>query len=56
MAHAFLLNAETGCNIARGLLSRAYRLAADAGFPDCTVVPDDIWDRAIATFDWNVIA
>jgi putative phosphoesterase len=56
MAHAFLLNAETGCNIARGLLSRAYRLAADAGFPDCAVVPDDIWDRAIATFDWNVIA
>lgn len=53
MARALLLNAETGRNIARGLLKHAYRLTADAGFPDHDVVPDAIWDRAVATFDWD---
>jgi predicted phosphodiesterase len=53
MARAFLLNAETGRNIAGELLAHAYRLAADAGFPDCVVVPDAIWDHAVATFDWD---
>ena len=56
MARAFLLNAETGRNIAGELLAHVYRLAADAGFPNCDVVPDVIWDRAVATFDWDAAA
>ena len=56
IARAFLLNAETGRNIAGELLAHAYHLAANAGFSDCAVVPDDIWDHAVATFDWDVVA
>jgi diadenosine tetraphosphatase ApaH/serine/threonine PP2A family protein phosphatase len=56
MARAFLLNAETGRNIAGELLAHAYRLAADAGLANCDVVPDAIWDRAVVTFDWDAAA
>ncbi len=52
MARAFLLDTELGQNISGKLLRHAFRLAADAGFRDCAVVPDDIWDRAVESFDW----
>ncbi|MEW5717416.1 MAG: metallophosphoesterase family protein [Chloroflexota bacterium] len=56
LARAFLLDAELGQNISGKLLRHAYRLAKDVGFPDCAVVPDDIWGRAVETFDWGAAA
>jgi predicted phosphodiesterase len=53
LARAFLLDAETGRNISGRLVRYAYRLAAESGFSDCAVVPNDIWDRAVETFDWG---
>ncbi len=53
MARAFLLAAETGHNVADPLLIHAYSLASQAGFSDCKIVPNEIWDRAVATFDWQ---
>ncbi len=53
MARAFLLEAETGHNIAVPLLIHAYKMASQAGFSDCKIVPDEVWDRAVETFDWQ---
>ena len=53
LAKAFLLSVETGQNVGEFFLSHAYRLAAEAGFVDCEVVPDLIWDQAAETFDWG---
>ncbi len=53
LARAFLLSGETGENVGYFLVLYAYRLAAEAGFPACDVVPDDIWEQAAATFDWT---
>jgi len=52
-ARACLLSIETGHNVAGRFLSHVYELAAEAGFEDCDVVPDAIWERAVATFDWG---
>ena len=52
LARAFLLSSETGENVGYFLVLYAYRLAADAGFLNCDAVPDDIWERTAATFDW----
>jgi len=54
-AQACLLSLETGQNVAGYLVSHAYTLAAEAGFEDSDVVPDDIWARAVATFNWDTI-
>lgn len=51
-ARALLLCTETGRNIPGWFLSYAYGLAAEAGYPDCDVVPDHIWERATETFEW----
>ncbi|MCP4398261.1 MAG: metallophosphoesterase family protein [bacterium] len=53
LARAMLLGTETGRNIAGCFLSYAYGLATDAGYPDCDVVPDHIWEHATGTFDWE---
>lgn len=53
LARYYLLSIETGQNAPEGFLSYAYRLAAEAGFENCVVVPDDIWDKAEATFNWS---
>ncbi len=55
-ARACLLGIETGQNVAGHFLSHVYGLAAEAGFEDCDVVPDGIWDRAVTTFNWNEFA
>jgi len=55
-ARACLLGIETGQNVAGHFLSYVYGLAAEAGFENCDVVPDHIWDRAVATFDWDEFA
>ena len=53
LARALLLCTETGRNIPVYFLSYAYGLAAEAGYSDCDVVPDHIWERATKLFDWG---
>jgi len=43
---------QTGRLVSGRLLRYAYRLAEEAGLACDDAVPDDIWDRAVATFDW----
>ena len=52
LARAFLQSIETGRNIADDFLSYAYRLAAEAGYKGCDVVPDAIWEQAAESFSW----
>jgi hypothetical protein len=53
LARSFLLSIETGQNIGDRFLSYAYKLAAETGHENCTIVPDAIWRRAAETFDWD---
>jgi putative phosphoesterase len=53
LMRAFLLGMETGRNIGKDFLTHAYGLAARAGFAGCDAVPDEVWERAAATFDWE---
>lgn len=53
LACAFLVSIETGQNVGGYLVSYAHRLAAEAGFEGCEAVPDDVWEQAVATFDWD---
>ena len=56
LARAFLLSIETAQNVGGYFLAHAYGLAAEAGFEDCDVVPNAIWEHAVATFDWDQAA
>jgi len=56
LVRSFLLCIETGHNVADVFLKYAYGLAAEAGYKDCDVVPDDVWEHAAATFDWKAAA
>jgi hypothetical protein len=49
-ARACLLGIEMGQNVPGLFVRYAYRLAAEAGYEGCDTVPDDIWERAAATF------
>ncbi len=53
LMRAFLLGMETGRNIGRDFLTYARGLAAAAGFEGCDAVPDEVWEREAATFDWE---
>jgi predicted phosphodiesterase len=53
LARAFLLSIETGRNVGLEFVLYADRLAVEAGVVDRDVVPDDVWDLAVATFDWD---
>jgi len=53
LARAFLVSIETGRNVGGDLVSHARRLAVEAGHEGCDVVPDDVWEQAVATFDWE---
>ena len=53
LARALLLSIETGQNVWKDWFSFTYRLAAEAGFKNCDVVPDAIWEQAATTFDWD---
>jgi putative phosphoesterase len=53
LARSFLLSIETGQNVADWFLAYAYGLAAEAGHKGRSVVPDEIWERAATTFDWE---
>lgn len=53
LARAFLLSIETGENVADDFLGYAYGLMTDAELEESDVVPDDVWEQAAATFDWD---
>ncbi len=53
LAKAFLNSVETGQNVSEDFLKHAYQLAWEAGAKDCEVVPDEIWDLAVQTFNWG---
>lgn len=55
-AHVILLCIETGQNLAKDFVSHARRLAVEAGFKSCDVVPDPIWEKAAATWRWGDFA
>jgi len=52
-ARAYLCNVETGQNAPWFLVQHAYALAREAGIEHAGTVPDDIWNRAVKTFDWK---
>ncbi len=53
LARGFLLAMETGRDYMMQFLAYAHHMAAQAGCDDCPVLPDAIWDRANASFDWS---
>lgn len=53
MVRALLRGVETGQNYAWFFVLHAQRLAAEAGLDDSIAVPDEIWERAAETFDWE---
>ncbi len=53
LARAFLLSIETGQNVGLAFQWHVRQLAAEAGCGDAPVVPDPIWERATASFDWE---
>jgi hypothetical protein len=53
LARAVLRTVETGRDYGLDFLRYAYGLAKEMGFGDCPHVPDDAWERAAATFDWD---
>ncbi len=52
-ARAYLLDIQNGTNITMKFLSYAYACAAQAGHRRCEYVPDEVWERAVETFDWD---
>ena len=52
-ARSLLLAIETGQDVTLKFLAFGYGMAAEAGLPDCEYVPDDIWDAAAESFDWE---
>jgi putative phosphoesterase len=52
-SRAYLRGIETGRNYPGFFLVHLRSLAADAGCADSPVVPDYVWDHAVATFDWD---
>jgi predicted phosphodiesterase len=53
VAVAFLLGVVTGENVPGRFLASVRRLVTDAGLEPHDVVPDKLWQEAIATFDWG---
>ncbi|HOQ99949.1 MAG TPA: metallophosphoesterase family protein [Anaerolineae bacterium] len=50
-AHACLRNIETGQNCSGRLVAHIERLAAEAGCAGGAVIPDEVWEQAVAGFD-----
>jgi predicted phosphodiesterase len=53
LARVFLRSTELARIVAGPFLRHAHRLARQAGYPPTDLVPDDVWDEAVATFDWD---
>jgi putative phosphoesterase len=52
-AKAFLLEVEHGRNFTLRFLDYAHQQVIHAGLPDGEFIPDEVWDRAAETFDWE---
>jgi predicted phosphodiesterase len=52
-ARAYLRGIETGRNFPGYFLHHVYGLAAEDGYVGNPVVPEDVWERAVASFDWQ---
>jgi predicted phosphodiesterase len=52
-ARAALLTIESGQNAIGHLYAHIDGVAAAEGLDDWVVVPDALWERAVATFDWD---
>lgn len=52
-ARACFLASESGHNVALRLVRHTYRAAAAQGLDTDAGVPDDVWDDAVACFDWE---
>jgi putative phosphoesterase len=53
LARCFLYSIETGEDVSRQFLQYAFLLAEQAGYSDCPVMPDEVWEKAEANFNWN---
>jgi predicted phosphodiesterase len=53
LSRASLLGIERGEAVFGRFISHVYGLAAEAGYGDCSVVPTDVWERAVATFRYD---
>jgi putative phosphoesterase len=53
LARAFLLSIETGENVADDFLAYAYGLTTEGELGENHFVPDDVWEQAAVTFDWD---
>ena len=53
LARSFLLSIESGRNVADEFLTYAYRLKQDAQMNATEFIPDDIWEQAGRSFDWE---
>jgi predicted phosphodiesterase len=52
IGRAFLLNVETGLAVFGLFVAHVQALATQAGAARRPVVPEDVWEQAVATFDW----
>jgi predicted phosphodiesterase len=53
LACCFLHSIETGEDISRRFLQSAFGLAEQTGYSNCSVIPDEIWEKVEANFDWK---
>lgn len=53
LAMGFLRNIETGKDYSVEFLSQVYNLLEQAGLHDRDAIPDEIWQLATDTFDWE---
>lgn len=53
IGRGFLLSIETGQDVTLDFLNFAYQLAEQAGYKECKMLPDEIWDLADAEYGWN---
>jgi putative phosphoesterase len=54
VARGFLLSMENGHDATLMFLEYAYGLARQAGFESAEILPDEIWELASETFDWDM--
>jgi hypothetical protein len=52
VGRAFLLSVETGQAVVGLFVGHVHRLAAEACAEGESVVPTNVWERTVATFDW----
>ncbi len=53
LARCFLYSIESGENVSERFLQFAFMLAEQAGYSNCLVIPDEIWEKAEVKFNWK---